>query len=225
MKLFRAASSSLIALAFAAGSADAQITTFSTRPAFTGAAGSLTIETFNACGTQTVSLATNFVLSSGNLGPCSSLQPGVTYAPPTGGGLYIAAPGQSANLSTALGMNTPSGGWHTLTFAAAIRAFGADLFQNNRGGDNSFPLVPFEVEAFGGSGSLGLFDIAFGTGGFFGFVSNQDVLSVQVRQTNGFAVMDNVSWSSGVAVPEPATWPLLVPAIMGFAVARRRRIS
>src|SRR5271165_6698133 len=78
----------------------AAVTTFSTRAAFSAAAGSFATETFNTCG-GTASLGIGFVLSSANPGPCASVLPGPSYSPPPGNDLYIAGTGQSANLSPA----------------------------------------------------------------------------------------------------------------------------
>lgn len=205
----------------------AQITTYSTRSAFSSAAGPLTTESFNSCGTSTVTLGVGADLSSSSLGPCASIQSGVTFATNANTELYIAGPGQSANATTALGINIPLGAAHQITFSTAIRAFGVDLFQNMAGGGQSGSAQPFFAEVFGTSGSLGTFnfDIASQTGGFFGFTSLVDVTEVRIGQETGFAVMDDVSFSPTTAVPEPSTALLVAPALLLLAASARRRRS
>ncbi len=124
----------LATVAVGATSADAAITTYATRAAFNAAAGATTTETFGSCGTSTVGLGNNFVLSSGNPGPCTALATGISFAPTPGYDLYIAGPGQSANVDTALGVDLPVGGYDQISFAGGSFAFAADLFQNFFGG-------------------------------------------------------------------------------------------
>jgi len=228
---FRLSNAVTVALAmgaFASTAASAAITTYATRSAFNTAAGATTTETFNSCG-GTASLGVGFVLSSGNLGPCGSIAPGISFAPDSGYDLYIAAPGQSANIDTALGVDLPNGGNNTIGFSSPTNAFAADLFQNFGGGFQSGADAIFTLNAFGTSGLLGsyTFPIASGTGGFFGLTSTQGITSIQVSHAGGYAVVDNVSFNRGGTVPEPASWALMIAGfgLVGIAVRRRSVVA
>ena len=209
--------------AFASTAANAAITTYGTRGAFNTAAGATTTETFNSCG-GTASLGVNTVLSSSNLGPCGSIAAGISFTPGANNDLYIAGPGQSANIDTALGVDAPRGGNNTIGFSSPTFAFAADLVQNFGGGRQSGSGALFTLNAFGTSGLLGsyTFPIASGTGGFFGLTSTAGITSIQVSQAGGFAIIDNVSFNGGT-VPEPASWALMVAGFGLVGVAARRR--
>lgn len=209
----------------ASTAANAGITTYGTRGAFNTAAGVTSTETFNSCG-STASLGNNFVLSSSNLGPCGSIVPGISFAPDTGYDLYIAGPSQSANIDTALGVDFPAAGNDTIGFSSPSHAFAADLFQNFGGGGQSGADATFTLNVFGSIGLLGsyTFPVSSGTGGFFGLTSTDGITSIQVSQTGGFAVIDNVSFN-GSTVPEPASWALMVAGFGLVGVAARRRTS
>ena len=214
------------AAALTATSVTAGITTYGDRASFNAAAGATTTETFNSCGTDTVGLGTDFVLSSANPGPCTALASGISFAPDPGYDLYIAGPGQSANIDTALGVDFPPGGNDTVSFGPATNAFGADLFQNFGGGDQSGSNALFTFNVFGTSGLLGTFTlpVASGTGGFFGLTSTEGVTSIAISQADGFAVIDNVSFNgNGTTVPEPATWALMIGGFGLVGTALRRR--
>jgi hypothetical protein len=214
-----------LAAALAATAATADITTYGTQSAFNTAAGMTTVETFDSCG-GTGSLGNNFVLSSANLGPCGSIATGISFAPVSDNALYIAGPGQSANSSSALGVDFPSGGYNLISFAGPNHAFAADFFQNFGAGHQSGSDATFTVAVFGTSGSLGsfVFPVPSGTGGFFGLTSTDSITSIKVSQAGGYAVIDNVSFSGGT-VPEPATWAMMVGGLglVGVSLRSRRR--
>lgn len=221
-----AMSAALVAVPAAASAA---ITTFDDRTAFTAAIGGpSTTESFSNCGGSTVTLGGGVSLSSSSLGPCSAIADGVTFTP--NGELYIAGPGQSANPTTALGVNTPSGGTVTVLFDSAVDAFGVDLFQNFGGGSQGGGPATFRFTLHTVGGGVSNFDTLGtpGAGEFFGFTFTSPLLEkIVISQDGGFAVIDDVTFSSGGAVvPEPATWAMM---ILGFGAAgsmiRRRRTA
>jgi hypothetical protein len=218
----------LSALALAAGPASAAISTYGDRAGFDAAAGSTTTETFSGCGTDTVNLDIDFTLSASSLGPCSSLAAGISFTPDANNDLYIAGPGQSANTSTALGVNFPNGGNNRVGFDSGSFAFGADFNQNFGGGSQSGQPATFTIDVLDmGGGLLGSYQflVASGAATFFGVVSDTAMGGVWVRQAGGYAVMDNVSFGEGGpgGIPEPATWAMMILGfgLVGFAARRR----
>ena len=214
------------AAVLAAVPAAAQFTTYNDRGVFNAAAGAISTEDFQSCTGTTGVIGT---LSASNPGNCTSLLGGISYAPDPGFDLYIAGPGQSANATTALGVNFPTGGNNRISFAGGTTAFGGDFNQNFGGGSQNGGLAFFTVDVFDLGGTLlntFNFDVASGTTVFFGLTSTTGFGSVWVRQLDGYAVIDNVSFTGGGVVPEPASWAML---IAGFglvgAVSRRRRAA
>ena len=138
-------------------------------------------------------------------------------------------PSESSNPTTALGINLPTGGVNTITFASGTSAFGLDLFQNFGGGSQSGSPASFLISLFDASNSLiGAFNpfVAPNGGSFFGVTSSDVIFSAQVSQPGGYAVVDNVRFGSvSAAVPEPATWALLLIGFgfIGGAMRIRRR--
>lgn len=195
-------------------------TTYSDRASFSAAAGSTSTETFSGCGTTTVGFSGNL---SSTTGPCTGILPGVTYSP-QGGSLYIAAPGQSGNPTTALGLDLFEGDPITVTFDRSIDAFGADLFQNFVGGTQSGNPAPFTLSFLLGGTSVATYNIqvASGVGSFFG-LTGASFDTVQIAQNNGYAVIDNVTFGPTDGVPEPATWAMMIGGIGLAGGALRRR--
>lgn len=227
--IFLAAAASLAAPALAA------TTTYADRASFDAAVGPTMTETFNSCGVATVSVGP--MLSSMEPGPCTGLAPDISYAVVDASneietGLYIAAPGQSANLDTALGVDFPSGFPLVVTLeeleAEGSFSFAVDLFQNFGGGTQSGEDADFFIEVQDlGRQVLGSFQVpvASGTGGFFGISSDVAIAYVSINQDGGFAVIDNVSFDSQQmpVIPEPASWALMIAGfgLVGFAARRR----
>ena len=199
----------------------AQVTTYNSQGTFSAAVGPVTTETFSGCPSATTSFSGTV---SDSTGPCSGIVSGVTYSPQQGS-LYIAAANQSSNPTTALGLDYFSGDPITITFDNAISAWGADLFQNFGGGSQSGNDAAFVIALYG-AGDV-LIDtlntmVASNGGSFFGFTSTSPFVRVDVSQTGGFAVVDNVQWASS-AVPEPATWAMMLLGFgaIGFSLRRR----
>jgi len=201
-------------------------TMFADRAAFASAAGSLSTETFESCDGGAVNLGPDQTLSAATPGPCTTIVAGVTFAPDPGSGNYIAYPGQSANSSFALGVDSLVGGHLRVVFDGTSTAFGADLFQNENNGAQNSGSVAFLVSTFtAGHVLLDTFSVAVApqTGSFFGFVSARGFQRVEISEPGGYAVIDEVSFSAPGAVPEPEAWAMLVAGFgLTGAVLRRR---
>lgn len=197
-------------------------TTYSTRANFITGAGAVSTETFSGCGTSTVAVTGSISSSSG---PCTGILPGVTYAPTAAQSLFIAGPGQSTNPTTAIG--SLGGPPINITFASAQRAFGTDLFQNFGAGGQQAGNAAFTLAFLLNGGAVANYNVGVAPNGgsFFGLtgaIFNQ----VRIEQTDGFAVIDNVSFAPAIAaVPEPATWGMMLMGFGGLGYAMRRRRS
>lgn len=204
-------------------------TIYGDRTSFDGAAGATTSVDFEGCPSGTVALPTDESVSSSS-GPCSGIAAGITFTPESGGGLYIADVGQSANPTIALGTNTPSGGTTFISLDTASNSFAGDFFQNFGGGSQSGSDAPFFLSIFSGMTLIDTFDfdVASGTGTFFGLVSTDAFNRIELGQSNGFAVMDNIAFGAGAAaVPEPATWAFMILGFgaIGGAMRRQRKAN
>ena len=121
----------------------------------------------------------------------------------------------------------------TLTFANAVSAVGAQFQADFYG--------PFTAELIGSNGAvLGSFALGGNSSGsndnsavFVGLMSTQaDIKQVQFHLTsassspNDFAI-GTVSFATGGAVPEPATWALMLGGfgLAGVALRRRRELG
>lgn len=202
-------------------------TTYTNRATFTAAAGAASVETFAGCGTSTVGFSGSLSSTSG---PCAGILPGVTYSPASGS-LYIAGPAQAANPTTALGLDLFSGDPITIAFAQTFSSFGVDLFQNFAGGGQGFATAPFAIGLFLGTANVGNYNLGVAprTGSFFG-ITGTTFDRVTIAQSNGYAVIDNVSFGSravSAAVPEPATWGMMLLGLgaMGYSMRRRAKVS
>jgi PEP-CTERM motif len=205
--------------------AAAQVTTYGDQGSFSAAAGPVTTETFSSCPGNNSGFSGSV---SSTTGPCGGIVAGVTFAPEQANGqLYSAGAGQSTNPTTALGLNIFLGDSITITFDNAISAWGADLFQNYGGGGQGSE-AQFVIALFGPGDVLidTLITMVSPNGGdFFGFTSTTPFVRVDVAQTSGFAVIDNVQWSSSTAVPEPATWAMMLLGFGAIGFSLRRRNS
>lgn len=208
----------------------AATTIYGDRISFDAAAGATTTVDFEGCPNATSAIGTDQTVSS-STGPCGGIAAGITFAPQAGGELYISAAGQSSNPTIALGFNTPSGGSTIITLDSASNAFAGDFFQNFGGGSQSGSDAPFVLSIFSGMTLIDTFDfdVASGGGSFFGLISMDAFDRIEYAQTNGFAVIDNVSFGNAGpgAVPEPATWAFMIFGFgaIGGAMRRHRKAN
>lgn len=191
----------------------AALTVYTTRASFLAATGPVTTETFNGA-----TIEASFQSSPVVFGPLSvqgygdQLDRNFVDIPPY---QFL---GFDVDGTTNLNAFVTEGGGLVFTFASPITAWGADFaaFQNDvirstitAGGVTVTP--PAQVGS---------------TGSFYGFISDVAFTTVTFAavRNDGFSI-DNVSFGGG-AVPEPASWAML---IAGFglvgAMARRRRFA
>jgi len=220
---FLVAGSAALALVSAALPAAAAVTTvYADRAAFDAAAGPLTTETFESCA---VNSQVNATLSAGSPGVCGAIVPGVRFAPPPGGQNYVAPPGQTGNPTIAFGVNSPPYEPLIVDFTGPDTvAFGADLFQNSGAGGQTPGAAPYEVTVhFLGGDPDAVFDLGVISGGsFFGFTSDTAIDSLGITRLDGYAVIDDASFTPG-PVPEPASWALMLTGFGGLGALLRRR--
>ena len=187
-------------------------------------------EDFDAAGAGDSTLFPAPIDSSSNiLGVVSPGQvaAGITFALTSGTDAYFAAPGQSANPTNAIGVNTPtSAGWNMI-FDVGTNALAFDVFQNLGGQSGSTILAT--VDLYGvGNALIDSLDVAIPSGGlgFFGVFSDVLIKRAVVNNPNSFDVIDNVSFSSGVQVPESSSlFALLGFGFLGAASAINRKLS
>jgi hypothetical protein len=217
------ASCAALALASAALPASAAVTVlYSDRAAFVAAAGPLTTETFESC---SVNSQENNAISAGSPGVCGSIVPGVVFAPPPGGQDYVAPPGQTGNPTIAFGVNSPPYEPLGVEFTGSnVVAFGADLYQNIGAGVQTPGAGAYEIVVhFLGGDPDAVFDFGVVSGGsFFGFTSDTAIDSLGITRLDGYAIIDNASFTTG-AVPEPASWALMLIGFGGLGALLRRR--
>lgn len=206
--------------------ATAAVTSFGSRAAFDTAAGATTTETFESCAGGA---GVSSTLSAATPGPCGSIVAGISFSPDDGFDLYIAPPGQSANATTALGVNFPQSGNNNIAFADGAFSFGADFNQNFGGGSQRGTPVLFTLDAFDTLGVLVAsldFSVDSDSSTFFGITSTDLLGSIKVRSgENGYAVLDNASFGAGATVPEPASWAMLIAGFGLVGTAMRRRVA
>jgi hypothetical protein len=200
-----------------AAGAHAALITYANRTAFNAANPVTAIEDF-----QDISNISQ-VLSGVNI------TPGVSFALTSGTDAYLASAGQSANPTTAIGVNTPaSAGW-LVSFSTAVNAVALDVFQNFGGGSQSGAAISALVEVYGSSGLIGSFlaNVPSGSAGFVGVYTGTDLItSITVNNTSSFDVIDNVSFgTTATSVPDGgATAALLGLALSGVAMMRRKML-
>lgn len=213
-----------MAFSFAVGGA-ANAAIFSDRPTFESSITIQANEGFENCGGGTASFTGP--LNSANP-QCSSFTAGLEISSESND-LFIAAPGQSTNPTTALGSNFPTGDSLTVALGGAFGAFGVDLFQNDGGGSQFAGPVDYLVTFLLGAAVVDSLTVpvAPNGGSFFGYTSASPFDTVTIfSQADSFEVIDNVTFGDGsVSVPAPATLTLLLAGLTGLGLAARRRLS
>lgn len=157
-----------------------------------------------------------------------------------GGVTYSSATGQPVVTNAYLTSTNPNGlglagrnffltsDTATFTFATAITAFAIDI--------NTFATAPASYLAAlsNGDTSNSIFETfpGTGTGQFLGFVSDNPFTSVTVSSVGGFSyTLDTLIYGAKSdvtgAVPEPATWAMMIFgfAAVGFTMRRRRYVE
>lgn len=121
----------------------------------------------------------------------------------------------------------------TINFTTPVTAFSINL---STFADDNNPATPagapstlygFDVTVGTGQGSYVVSTNAFPTMAFFGATSDTAFTSITLTGGNNFTNFDNLTLATAVsgAVPEPATWAMMIGGfgLAGVAVRRRRR--
>ncbi len=210
--------STAIAMAATAVPVGAATTVFNDRASFDLAAGSTTLVDFNSFASEV-----SFQNTPLDVGPFSIVGTGteqfdrnfIDIAP-------VQFSGFDVDGTTIANMVTATDGMVTLTFDAAIFAFGADFAALN---DNDVRTM---ISAAGDTLTPSV--TAGNTVRFFGFTSDTAFSSITFTGNNlsdGFG-MDNVSFG-GLAggIPEPTTWAMLIFGFgaIGGAMRKKRKAN
>ena len=199
----------------AASPAIGQITTFNNRVTFTTAASPVVVEGF-----QSYAADTSFRLAPVDVGPFSLRLVGSTSAFASNNFIDVppnALAETNVNGTTHLNVFTNAGSSFFIDFDAPTNAFGFDFYNFNDGSQrtlifvNGVQITPSITTA--------------NTGGFFGFTSVTAFTTVEFRGIdNDVFGLDNITFNAGAgAVPEPATWAMMLVGFGGLGFAMRRR--
>lgn len=223
---FAAAFASLVV----GGAASAAPTYYATRGAFDAANTGLTFEGFekmDATSTVTFTSPLNSTTSIAGVVSPGEIVAGISFDLTDGHDAYVAAPGQSANTTRAIGVNTPTTAGWKVSFDAPTNAFGVDAYQNFGGGGQSGSPILVTVNLYDASSSLidsSTFSVPSGSNGFFGVSSTVGISYLTIDNRASFDVIDNIEFGAAPAVPEPSTYALMALGLAGIAgVARRRQ--
>jgi PEP-CTERM motif len=195
------------------GRASAAVVTYTDSTAFDAATTNQSQFNFNAAltcsGTCYVSEAT---------APATFSYNGVTFATPSGNITVF-----SADYYAKAGFGTPyssaflaADGSLTLTLSSAVRAFGID-FATEGSSNVSFQLSNASTPV----GSTSVPTTSYGPPQFEGFVSSTpfDTITISSLSPDSYLVFDVTT----AAVPEPATWAMLILGFAGIGFMYRRK--
>jgi hypothetical protein len=210
-KLLMAAAATLTA-SLSQPAVAASFTKFTDRAAFLGAAGAVGSEDFNSITSDTV-IGSGLDLGAFKLvDQRSAVTPGraVVDAPP----VIAGSPNGTSYVRLSAYQSSLYSGFLVFEFDEAITAFGADWVSGNSG------LVSLKL--------LGADLSQYVNGdGFFGFVSDTPFTRLEIHAQAGTGTtisLDNALFSQTAAVPEPASWAMMI-AGMGLVGASMRRRS
>jgi len=200
----------LASLLAACATAHAALTVYTTPAGFAGATALPGVDTFN-----------NLSVSSITLGPLSRSAGPYGYSASSPGDFYG---GGGANPFLA-----PNNALDSITFtgfAPSVRGFAGNFFGSTLAGAFALGTVTLQVtDSLGATSTQNVAATSFTTGSFLGFVSNASLVSVVLTavQPGGpdflWPSVDNLT----LAVPEPATYGLLLAGLAAVSLAARRR--
>jgi len=187
---------------------------YTDRAAFTAAAGTVKKETFNSI-TSDVDLSGghdmgDFTMT--NMRPNGPLGMSKIDAVPFDAG-YTGLNGSTYVLSSVYSLGTTYSSFLVIEFDEAVTAFGA----NFTSGSGSQVFLTVDGETLNGG--------AEEPGGFYGFVSDTPFtrLVLRAREGSGFTyTFDDMTYST-TAVPEPASWAMMIGGFAMVGGAMRKR--
>lgn len=196
----------LFPVVLAASPAAAAITTYEdfSGAAFAAAAGPTTLFHFNGAPGGSFD-GSSYDGSSYDVGPFT-----LTGDATNGfGGMEVIAGHVDANVCGAATCGASFG--YTIDFAAPITAFAATFF-----GAATNSSLTFTVDGISFAGPIYNYS-------FFGFVSDTAFSRITISGENELHQFDDVRFASAAAVPEPATWAMLIGGIGVTGGVLRRR--
>lgn len=212
----------LAVLCIAAGQVQAGMVIYGTRAAFQADHTGLSLEGFE----NVTAIAQ--VFADENIVPGISFELTRGQDPRETETAFLAAPGWSANLTQALGVEYPlDAGW-AMNFTVPVNAVGFDAFQDSGHGVQFGYSIDALVSAFSDSGLLGSFYVTIpsGSGGFAGvfFNAGEEITRLTINNTQSFEIIDNVAFGfSPATVPEPGSLVMWGAGAVGLIMLTGRR--